>query len=192
MLAQLGFNRVFFTNPVTWVAIAFIAIAAGSTVNADRNLTRTCGDAAQVSFGPTALDEYYVQPLDNAHWGGNWTFEGRLRFYTQTKADFYQDIFPRADFANFMARDKELATYTAYTLGVNASYEFKIERFPWLSKSSLNLRYDHMTVNYDDFRDARFSFGSFGALPDDPFDPGKEPLYKLDADIYQFYISAFF
>ncbi len=29
-------------------------------------------------------------------------------------------------------------------------------------------------------------------LPDDPFDPGTEPLYKLDANIYQFFISAFF
>lgn len=134
----------------------------------------------------------YVHPLKRMFLGGNWIFEGRLRYYTQTKADFYEDIFPRADFSNFMARDKELSTYQAYTLGLNASYEFKIERFPWLSKSSLNLRYDHMTVNYDDFRDARFSLGSFGKLPDDPFDPGTEPLYKLDADIYQFYISAFF
>jgi hypothetical protein len=134
----------------------------------------------------------YVHPLDNAIWGGNWIFEGRLRYYTQTKADFYQDIFPRADFSNFMARDKELATYTAYTLGASATYEFKIERFPWLTKGQLNLRYDHMSVNYDDFRDARFSLGSFGTLPDDPYDPGTEPLYKLDANIYQFYISAFF
>jgi hypothetical protein len=134
----------------------------------------------------------YVHPLDSAFIGGNWTFEGRARYYTQTKADFYQDIFPRADFANFMARDKELGTYTAYTLGATATYEFKIERFPWLSKGQVNLRYDHMTVNYDDFRDARFSLGSFGTLPDQPFDPGTEPLYKLDANIYQFFISAFF
>jgi hypothetical protein len=52
----------------------------------------------------------YVHPLDNMFAGGNWIFEGRFRYYTQTAADFYQDIFPRADFANFMARDKELAT----------------------------------------------------------------------------------
>ena len=47
-----------------------------------------------------------------------------------------------------------------------------------------------MTVNYDDFRDARYSFGSFGTLPDDPLAPGTEPLYKLNANIFQFYISA--
>jgi len=130
----------------------------------------------------------YVHPLPN----NKWIFEGRVRYYTQTKADFYEDIFPRADYANFMARDKELATYDAITAGVTATYEFKIDRFPWLAKGSLNLRYDYMTVNYDDFRDARYSLGSFGTLPDVPLQPGTEPLYKLNANIIQFYISAFF
>jgi uncharacterized protein DUF3570 len=135
----------------------------------------------------------YVHPLDKAFLGGNWIFEGRVRYYTQTKAaDFYQDIFPRADFANFMARDKELATYQAVTLGASATYEFKIERFPWLSKGQINFRFDRMTVQYDDFRDARYSFGSFGTPPPVPFAPGAEPLYELDANIFQFYVSAFF
>jgi hypothetical protein len=130
----------------------------------------------------------YVHPLNN----NKWIFEGRLRYYTQTAADFYRDIFPRADFANFMARDKELATYDAVTAGVSATYEFKLERFPWLSKGSVNLRYDYMTVNYDNFRDATYSLGSFGTLPDTPLQPGTEPLYKLNANIIQLYISAFF
>ena len=135
----------------------------------------------------------YVHPLDKAFMGGNWIFEGRARYYTQTKAaNFYRDIFPRADFANFMARDKELATYQAVTLGASATYEFKIERFPWLSKGQINFRFDRMTVQYDDFRDARYSFGSFGTPPPVPFAPGTEPLYELDANIFQFYISAFF
>ena len=130
----------------------------------------------------------YVHPLDN-----HWIFEGRLRYYMQTDAaDFYQDIFPRADYANFMARDKELATYDAITAGVTATYEFKIDRFPWLAKGSLNLRYDYMQVNYDDFRDARYSLGIYGVPPPDPLQPGTEPLYKLEANIFQFYISAFF
>ena len=49
-----------------------------------------------------------------------------------------------------------------------------------------------MQVNYDDFRDARYSLGSYGIPPDDPLQPGTEPLYKLNANIIQFYISAFF
>jgi hypothetical protein len=134
----------------------------------------------------------YVHPLDSAWAGGNWIFEGRLRYYQQEAADFYRDIFPRADFANFIARDKELATYNAITAGVSATYEFKLQRFPWLTKGSMSLRYDYMTVNYDNFRDARFSLGSFGNLPAEPLAPGTEPLYKLNANIMQFYISAFF
>jgi hypothetical protein len=134
----------------------------------------------------------YVHPLDKAWAGGNWIFEGRVRYYTQTAADFYRDIFPRADFANFMARDKELATYDAITAGVTATYEFKLARFPWLSKGSLNLRYDYMTVNYDNFRDARYSIGSFGVLPAEPLLPGTEPMYKLNANIIQFFVSANF
>jgi hypothetical protein len=129
----------------------------------------------------------YVHPI-----GSHWIFEARGRYYTQSKADFYEDIFPRADYANFLARDKELATYDAFTGGLTATYEFKIDRFPWLAKGALSLRYDYMTVNYDDFRDARFSLGSFGNLPDEPLQPGTEPLYKLNANIMQFYISAYF
>src|SRR5215510_9315385 len=123
----------------------------------------------------------YVHPLDTAWAGGNWIFEARVRYYTQSAADFYMDIFPRADFSNFMARDKELATYTAVTAGIGATYEFKIPRFPWLQRGQLNLRYDHMMVDYDDFRDARFSLGSFGQLPEEPALPGTEPLYQLRA-----------
>jgi hypothetical protein len=130
----------------------------------------------------------YVHPTNNE----KWIFEARARYYTQDAADFYQDIFPRADYANFMARDKELATYSALTAGIGATYEFKIQRFPWLTKGQLNLRYDFMTVDYEDFRDATYSFGSFGAPPPVAYAPGTEPLYKLEANIIQFFISAFF
>jgi len=129
----------------------------------------------------------YVHPL-----GEKWIFEARARYYTQDAADFYQDIFPRADYANFMARDKELATYSAVTAGLGATYEFKIARFPWLAKGAINVRYDFMTVAYDDFRDATFSLGSFGTPPPVAFAPGTEPLYELEANIMQLYISAFF
>jgi hypothetical protein len=134
----------------------------------------------------------YVHPLDRKFFAGDWILEGHLRYYRQTAADFYADIFPRADFSNFMARDKELATYNAITAGFGATYEFKIERFPWLSKGQINLRYDHMMVNYDDFRDATYSIGKFGVPPPEPLAPGTEPLYELRANIFQFYISAFF
>jgi len=129
----------------------------------------------------------YVHP-----WKDKWIFEARVRYYTQDAADFYQDLFPRANYANFMARDKELATYNAVTAGIGATYEFKIQRFPWLNKGAINLRYDFMSVAYDDFRDATFSIGSFGVPPADPLAPGTEPLYELQANIIQLFFSAYF
>ena len=43
-----------------------------------------------------------------------------------------------------MARDKELATFNAITIGVGASYEFPIPRNRWINKSTLNVRFDHL------------------------------------------------
>ena len=113
----------------------------------------------------------------------HWIFDGSLRFYKQTHADFYSDLFPRADYQNFMARDRELAAYDDYLVGVGASYEFHVPSAPWISKSSFNVRVEHLTVNYSDFRNALLA-GEYGA--------GNEPLYKLNANIFQVFASIWF
>jgi hypothetical protein len=119
----------------------------------------------------------YTQPA----WD-RWTFTGSLRYYKQDAADFYADLFPRRNYANFLARDKELSTFTALTFGIGASYDFRIARLPWVEKAQANLRYNFMTISYDDFRDVRASVAV----------PGTEPLYKLDASIYQVFLSIWF
>lgn len=119
----------------------------------------------------------YTQPMWN-----RWIFGGSARWYTQKHADFYADLFPRRDYANFLARDKELATYTALTLGVSATYQFNIAALPWIEKAEASLRYDYMTIDYDDFRDIRVAVDV----------PGTEPLYSLDANIYQVFFSFWF
>jgi hypothetical protein len=119
----------------------------------------------------------YTQPM----WD-RWTFTGSVRYYRQDAADFYADLFPRRNYANFLARDKELSTFTALTFGFGASYDFRIARLPWVEKAQANLRYNFMTISYDDFRDVRV------AAPV----PGGEPLYKLDASIYQLFLSIWF
>ncbi|NJR40117.1 MAG: DUF3570 domain-containing protein, partial [Leptolyngbyaceae cyanobacterium CSU_1_4] len=63
----------------------------------------------------------YTQPM----WG-SWVFDASYRFYKQDAADFYRDLFPRRNTLNFQARDKELSTYTAQTIGLGASWEFRI------------------------------------------------------------------
>jgi hypothetical protein len=124
----------------------------------------------------------YTHPAWN-----RWIFEGKVRYYRQDSADFYRDLFPRRDFANFMARDKELATFTSYTVGVGASYEFNVPRAPWIQKSSANIRFDHLLIQYDDFRDARVHRN-----PDNTFALGEEPLYELNANVLQVFLSIWF
>jgi len=115
-----------------------------------------------------------------------WIFDGSLRYYTQNAATFYSDLFPRANSQNFMARDRELAAFNSYTVGVGVSYDFPIPRNPWVNRSSFTIRYDHLLVDYKDFRNALL----IGANPD--WSAGNEPLYKLNANIMQAYLSVWF
>lgn len=115
-----------------------------------------------------------------------WVFDGKVRYYRQDAADFYGDLFPRRDFANFLARDKELATFDSVTVGVGAAYQFTVPRLPWIQKSTANIRYDHLIISYDDFRDATKT-DPLNGIP-----AGAEPLYELDADIIQLFLSIWF
>jgi hypothetical protein len=119
----------------------------------------------------------YTHPLDE-----DWTFDVHYRFYTQNAAEFYSDLFPREDFQNFLARDKELASMTSHTLGFGVAWAFKPARVEFLSKASVNLRYDHMLFDYDDFRDLRVT----GVAP------GTEPLYSFGADVIRIFFSGWF
>jgi uncharacterized protein DUF3570 len=122
--------------------------------------------------------------LDYTHpFHKHWIFDGTLRYYEQKHADFYSDLFPRADFQNFMARDRELAAFHSYLVGAGASYQFLVPGVPWISKSSANVRVDHLLIDYSDFRDALLA-GSYGA--------GNEPLYRLNANIFQIFVSIWF
>jgi Protein of unknown function (DUF3570) len=115
-----------------------------------------------------------------------WIFDGTLRFYTQNAASFYSDLFPRANSQNFMARDRELAAFNSYTAGIGAAYEFPIPRNRWINRSSINVRLDHLLIDYKDFRNALL----IGSAPE--FTAGNEPLYKLNANIFQIFASVWF
>jgi hypothetical protein len=112
-----------------------------------------------------------------------WIFDASLRYNRQSAADFYSDLFPRANYQNFMGRDRELAAFNSYTLGAGASYQFAVPGVRWISKSSANVRVDHLLVDYSDFRNA-LQAGTYGA--------GNEPLYKLNANIFQVFVSIWF
>ena len=116
----------------------------------------------------------------------SWIFDGKFRFYTQTAASFYSDLFPRANYQNFEARDRELASFNSFTVGVGASYDFPVPRNRWINRSTFTLRLDHLLIDYKDFRNALL----IGASPQ--FTAGNEPLYRLNANIFQGFVSVWF
>ena len=118
-------------------------------------------------------------------WGQKWIFDAKYRYYTQEAADFYSDLFPRAQAQNFLARDKELSTFVSNTVGIGVTYEFPggIPYMPrFVKKGTLNLRWDHIFFDYEDFRDIRVT----GVTP------GTEPLYSFEADVAQLFVSIWF
>jgi hypothetical protein len=122
----------------------------------------------------------YTQPWRS------WIFDGTFRYYKQNAADFYNDLFARADAQNFMARDRELAAFSSYTVGVGASYEFQVPRAPWIQKSTLNLHYDRMMIDYSDFHLLNNNTVIAPGTQDEL------PLYRLDANIIQLFYSLYF
>ncbi len=105
------------------------------------------------------------------------------RYHDQTSAHFYRDLFPRAQATNFRGRDKELSELTSYTLKLKASYQFIDENKGWsfFKKGTLTASIDMISIDYHDFSDLRA-----GA----PI--GSEPLYQLDANVFQIFVSFWY
>jgi len=118
----------------------------------------------------------YVHPYRE-----RWLFEVRLRHYRQNAADFYSDLFPYAQAQNFLARDKELSTFTSQTIGTTLTYELNT-RWRYIERSTLNLSFDHIRFRYQDFRDLTKPVAT----------PGDEPLYEFSANVLQLYFSLWY
>ena len=70
-------------------------------------------------------------------------------------------------------------TYNAQT----ASYQFNVPRAPWINKSTANVQVSHLLINYKDFRNALLA-AQYGA--------GNEPLYTLNANIFEVFVSIWY
>ena len=130
------------------------------------------------SWGITSdnIELRYIHPFKE-----QWIFEAKYRVYNQEQADFYSDLFPFKEATNFRARDKELSTYSNTSFGLGVSYEIRSPYLKWFNKSTVNLYWDHMQFDYDNFRDVTVG-GEVGA----------EPLYSFDADVIRFYFSFWY
>ncbi|HYC10372.1 MAG TPA: DUF3570 domain-containing protein [Steroidobacteraceae bacterium] len=119
----------------------------------------------------------YTQPWHQ------WIFDGMVRWYGQTHASFYSDLYPYANYANYMARDRELAAFHSYTVGAGVAYLFHVPGAPWIDRSTFNVNFEHLLIKYSDYRNALLA-SEYGA--------GNEPLYILNANIAQVFISIWY
>jgi len=108
-------------------------------------------------------------------------FTAKYRWHDQTGAHFFRDVFSRSGATNFRGRDKELSPLTSQTFKFSAAYEFFSNGMGFLDKGTVNFSYDRLIVDYDEFRDI-----STGAVL------GSEPLYRLEANIFQLFISFWY
>ena len=133
----------------------------------------------QDTWGITAWngEVAYVHPLPRGL-----TLDLKYRYYTQTAADFYSDLFPRRSAQNFLARDKELASFDTHTFGAGISYEFETPFLPLFKKGEANLFVDLIAFKYKDFRDVTDE----GALA------GEESLYSFESTVIRAFISFWF
>ena len=123
--------------------------------------------------------------LSYIHPWKDFTFTGKVRYHDQTGAHFYRDLFPGPQATNFRGRDKELSALTSYTFKLQAAYEFLNDdgndTWGFIKRAKVTASLNMLSVDYHEFSDltAQEVIGS-------------EPLYQLDADIFQVYFSFFY
>jgi len=130
------------------------------------------------------LEFDYTQPIRN-----RWIFEGRVRYYKQSAASFYSDLFPYAGSQNYEARDKDLAASENLTYGLKATYAWLPDGWKVIKRSTVSLDISQIRFRYQDFHDIK----DYDNTPaGGSYAPGTEPLYNFTATIYQGYLSVFF
>jgi len=112
-----------------------------------------------------------------------WIIDVKYRWYTQSQADFFQDLFlfPSQDENDYRARDKELSEFENQTVSLYVSYE---QALNWRHayKAGISLQYDRIAFDYDSFSD--LTRGS--TLP------GDEPTYSFDADVVKLLFTLWY
>jgi len=109
-----------------------------------------------------------------------WTFDGSLRYYRQSSAEFYYDALLVDGQYTYQARDKELASMESQSLAGKVSYEVPYHWWSAIDRTLVSLHYDHIRYDYNNFRDLRATTNS---------NWGNEPLYGFSANVWRLYLS---
>ncbi len=118
-------------------------------------------------------DVEYIQPLKGRL--ANFTLEGSARYYTQTSADFYSDLFPYIDAQNFLARDKILATFSDWSVRFGGSWRWV---FSPKAYGVVSLYVERIQYDYQDFKDAEVKAA-----------PANQPLFSYGANVFMLQYS---
>lgn len=110
-----------------------------------------------------------------------WLFDVHARYYKQSAANFYSDLFTRANEFKYMTRDKQLSDMHSIAFGAGVTYELPFKD-TFVDKLTFNLFWDHVKFDFSDFRDAR----------EKGVAPGSESEYSYDANILRFLFTAWF
>ena len=125
--------------------------------------------------------ESHTASIAYTHPWEDYVFSAKFRYHDQTGAHFFRDIFARSEATNFRGRDKELSPLQSSTIKLSATYNFLNDGWNFIERGSVTFSYDHLMVDYEEFRDI-----STGA----PL--GSEPLYSLEANIMQLFVSFWY
>ncbi len=113
--------------------------------------------------------------------GESFEFELKLRYYQQSEAKFYSDLFPYKNAQNYLARDKELSDFNNMTIGFGITYSLPSSLSYGSSRSEASLQWDYIDFNYDNFRDPMAEGGV-----------GNESLYGFSANVIRAFYSVYF
>lgn len=107
--------------------------------------------------------------------------EFKVRYYQQSQAEFYSDLFLFKDAQNYLARDKELSDFDDLTIGLGVTYVLppSLSIGDWQSEATL--QWDYIDFNYNNFRDPTSEGGV-----------GNEPLYGFSANVVRAFFSIYF
>lgn len=113
----------------------------------------------------------------------NWIFDISYRYYEQSAANFYSDLFqtPSQDSKDYRSRDKEMSNFNDQTLSVNVSYAIPLS-YRYADRAAISLHWDRIWFDYEDFRN----------LNDTAAIPGDEPLYDFEADVYKLFFTVWY
>lgn len=113
------------------------------------------------------LQAHYVHSLSP-----RLTVEGGIRYYRQSEADFYSDLYAFQNSQTHLARDKEMSRFSGVTLSAGIQYQWLQWMIPGVDRIQVGLLVDYLDFSYDNFRNVTAS---------GDFLPGEEPLYGFDA-----------